>query len=442
MISRIINFMKTGIWEIRLKGLSPVKALFVRYLRIVILAVHEFRKDDCSRRASALTFYTLLNIVPVAAMVFGIAKGFGLEKLIESQIMQIAQKTNLQTDVTMRIITFSHSLLENTKGGLIAGVGVILLFWTIISILGIIEESFNAIWEVRQGRTLVRKFSDYITMMVFAPLLLIVSGSVTVVVSSRVRFIVHTIALLGDISSIIFFLLQLLPYLSIWVLLVLLYLGMPNTKVPLKSGILAGIVAGTLYQVIQGLYIKFQIGVTIYGAIYGSFVALPLFLAWLQLSWMIVLFGAEIAFASEHYETFGFQPDYSQISIASKKFIILEILQLVIKRFLRGEKPSSTREIAHTLEIPVRLVRQLLSELTGVGLVVETVEGMRNEAAFQPGRAIESITIKYALDAYEQQGGIQIPVAQSGEAEKISLCLKNISNIIEKTPGNVSLKEI
>jgi membrane protein len=157
---------------------------------------------------------------------------------------------------------------------------------------------------------------------------------------------------------------------------------------------------------------------------------------------MIVLFGAEIAFASEHYETFGFQPDYSQVSIASKKFLILEILQLVIKRFLRGENPFSAREIAHTLEIPVRLVRQLLYELTGVGLVVETVEGIRNEVAFQPGRPIESITIKYALDAYEQQGGIQIPVAQSDEGERISLHLKNISDIVEKTSGNVSLKEI
>jgi membrane protein len=381
-------------------------------------------------------------MVPVIAVVFGIAKGFGLEKLIENQILQMAEKANWQTDVTNQIIGFSHSLLENVKGGLIAGVGVILLFWTVISILGKIEESFNAIWEVKKSRTLLRKFSDYLTMMVLAPILFIISSSITVVVASQVKVIAQKIAFLGALSYVILFLLNLLPYLSIWFLLMILYFMMPNTRIPLRSGILGGIVAGTLFQIVQWVYIKFQIGVASYGAIYGSFAALPLLLAWLQLSWMIVLFGAEIAFANEHYETYGFQPDYSTLSVSSMKLIILRIFHLLIKKFSQGEKPLTASQIADALEIPVRLVRHLLSELTAAGLVVEIAKGARDEVTFQPGRSIENITLKYTLDAYEQYGSTYVPVAESDEAKKISMYLKEISAFIERAPGNIVLKEI
>jgi membrane protein len=442
MIARIFYFLKTGIWEIRLKDLPPLKAFLVKCLRVILLGFQEFIRNNCKKTASVLTYYSLLNTVPVVAVAFGIAKGFGLEKVIEKQILQMADKANWQSDITNQILAFSHKLLEQAKGGLIAGVGVILLFWTVISILGKIEESFNQIWEVRKPRTLVRKFSDYLTAMLLAPILLIISSSATVLVSTQVKVIVNKIGLLGVFSSLIIFLLNLLPYVSMWFLFAMIYMIMPNTRIPLRSGILGGIAAGTVFQIVQWIYIKFQIGVASYGAIYGSFAALPLLLAWLQMSWMIVLLGAEIAFAYEHYETFGFHPDYSRISFSSRKVLILRIFHLLTKKFSQGEKPLSTKQIAHALEIPVRLVRQLLYELTSVGLVVETAKGTKDEVAFQPGRTIENITMKYALDEYEKHGIAQIPENPSEEAEKILMFLRNMSEAIEKSPGNVRLKEI
>jgi membrane protein len=295
---------------------------------------------------------------------------------------------------------------------------------------------------MKKARTLLRKASDYLTMMVLAPILFVISSTITVAVASQVKVIAQKIAFLGALSYVILFLLNLLPYLSIWFLLMILYLMMPNTRIPLRSGILGGIVAGTLFQIVQWVYIKFQIGVASYGAIYGSFAALPLLLAWLQLSWIIVLFGAEIAFANEHYETYGFQPDYSALSVSSKKHLILKVFHLLIKKFSQGEKPLNASQIADALEIPVRLVRHLLSELTGAGLVVETAKGASDEVTFQPGRSIENITVKYALDAYEQYGSTQIPAAQSDEAKKISVTLKEISDFIERSPKNIVLKEI
>jgi membrane protein len=442
MVSRILYFFKTGIWEIKLKDLPPLEAFVIKYLRIILLASRGFIRDHCQKTASVLTYYSLLNIVPVVAVAFAMAKGFGLEKMIEKQILQMADKANWQADITNQIISFSHKLLEQAKGGLIAGIGVVLLFWTVISILGKIEESLNDIWEVGKSRTLIRKFSDYIAMMVFAPVLLIISSSATVLVASEVKVIVNKIALLGVFSKVIFLLLNLLPYVSIWVLLTMLYLIMPNVRIPLRSAILGGITAGTITQIVQWIYIRFQIGAASYGAIYGSFAALPLFLAMLQMSWMIVLLGAEIAYANEHYETFGFYPDYSRMSVYSKKILMLRIFHFLTKKFSLGEKPSSISQIAHALEIPVRLVRQLLHELSEVGLVVETSKGITSEVAYQPGRTIENITVKFALDEYEKYGITKIPDYQSDEVGKISKYLKDISETIEKSPANVRIKEI
>ena len=184
MHSKIMNFLKKDIWRIRLKSYSGSKSFFLRQLRIIVLAVRGFDEDKCMLRASALTFYSLLSIVPVIAMMFGVAKGFGLQKRIEIEVLK---KMQGQEEVGKRIIDFANSLLENASGGVIAGIGVAFLFWAIIKVLSNIEHSFNDIWGVRTSRTFGRKFSDYLSIMLICPILLIVSSSVTVFVASQVE---------------------------------------------------------------------------------------------------------------------------------------------------------------------------------------------------------------------------------------------------------------
>jgi membrane protein len=375
-------------------------------------------------------------------VLFAIGKGFGLDKIIETQIMKFAEMGNWPPEIVDRVINFSHTQLGQASGGLIAGIGVLFLFWTAISILGNIEESFNHIWEVRKSRTLMRKFSDYLALIVITPILIVVSSSITVVVASQIQLFIEKIAVLGPLGSMILFLLKLFPYLSIWALLVVNYLVLPNTKVPVRSALLAGVLTGTLYQVVQGIYIKFQIGVVRYGAIYGSFAALPLFLVWLQLSWLIVLFGAEIAYAHEHLETFGFHPDHSKISLSSRKLLIVRIFHLLVKNFQQGNGPLSATQISRGLEIPLRLTRHFLDELTRTGLVVETVKDNKNESTFQPGRDIEHLTVQVALGAYEGQGTTPVPVPSSEEASRISALLREIEEASKEGPGKTVLKEI
>ncbi len=439
MLSKLINFLQTDIWRIRLKNYPRSKSFFLRHLRVIVLAVRGFGENRCKFRASALTFFSLLSIVPVIAMMFGVAKGFGLEQRVETEVLK---KMQGQEEVARRIITFANSLLENASGGVIAGIGVVFLFWAIIKLLSNIESSFNDIWGVKIPRSIGRKFSDYLSIILICPFLLVISSSVTVVISSQVAVIIEKFSFFKALGPFIMFVLKLLPYCTIWIVFTFIFIFMPNTKVKLKSGLLAGVIAGTIFQVVQWIYINFQIGVARYGAIYGSFAALPLFLLWLQTSWLVVLFGAEISFAHQNVETYEFEPDSLSVSFSFKKLLSLLITHRLIVNFCNGRRPYDAAAISHALEIPIRLVREILFELVGSGILSEVKNDSNKDVSYQPAIDVGKLTIKYVVEALEKRGNSSIPVSQTNELSRLSSCLSTFADDIEKSPANILLKDI
>jgi membrane protein len=377
----------------------------------------------------------LLSIVPVIAVMFGISKGFGLQKQVEEQLLAKAEG---QQEAVTKVIDFANSLLANTNGGIIAGIGVAFLFWTIISVLSNIENSFNEIWGVIKPRSFGRKFGDYLSIMLVCPILLVMSGSMTIFVSSQIESIKEKIPLLQTFGPVFWLLLKLLPYAAVWILFTFIFAFIPNTKVRFISALIGGIVAGTIFQIVQWVYINFQIGVSNYGAIYGSFAALPLFLIWLQTGWLIVLFGAEVSFAHQNVETYEFEPDCLLVSHAFKRLLSLFITQKLVQRFCQGQEPSDASQLSHELDIPVRLVRELLYELSESGVLSEAKKG----DAYQPATDVDKITVKFVIDQLEQQGGADIPVIKSNELDKLSDSLRQLGAVIEKSPANVLLKNL
>ena len=439
IILKLITFIQTDIWRIRLATVSRRRSLLIRPLRIVLLALRGFDEDRCQLRASALTFYSLLSVVPIVAMAFGIAKGFGFEKLLEKQLLA---KVPGQEEVLHRIIEFARSLLENTKGGMIAGIGVVILLWTVVKVLGHIEHAFNHIWGIEESRTLGRKFSDYLSVTFICPVLFIVSGSVTVFISTQVTLVTERVALLGLFSSVIFLFIRLLPFCVIWVLFTFVYIFMPNTKVNFKSGLLAGVIAGTTYQLVQWAYITFQMGAAKYNAIYGSFAALPLFLIWLQISWLIVLLGAEICFAHQNVDTYEFEPDCLNVSSAFKRLLSLQIMHLMVTEFHTGRRPLTDVKISRILDIPIRLVRQILHDLVGSGIVSKTKTEEERQSGYQPARSTETMTVKCVIDALEHRGVGDLPVAQSKEVKALSDTMQAFEQAIEQSPANKLMKDL
>jgi membrane protein len=439
LISNFFSFIRTDIWRIRLDDLPFGKSFLIRQLRIIILAIRGYDEDKCFVRASSLTFYTLLSIVPVVAMFFGVAKGFGFEKVLERRLYENFPG---QEEILVKVVNFAHSLLQETQGGVIAGIGMAVLFWSVLKVLNNIERSFNEIWEIKTGRSWGRKFSDYLSIMLISPIFIIMSGSVTVFITTEVEQITQRIALIGMFSPLIFFMLKLLPYILVWMLFTFLYILMPNTKVNFKAGLVGGIVAGTLYQIAQFAYIGFQIGAARYSAIYGSFAALPLFLMWLQISWWIVLFGAELSFANQNVDTYEYEPDCLNISPGFKKLLTLQVTHLLIKNFSNGEKPLTYSQISNHLNMPVRLVHQIIFDLIESGLVSETRTKADKEFAYQPARDINKMTIQYVLEALDQSGTDDIPVAKTEDYQTLSDALQNFGEAMEISPANKLLKDL
>jgi membrane protein len=436
---KILNFFRHDLWRIPLETLSPKKSFLVRQARIIFLALRGFDENKCALRASALTFYSLLSVVPFAALAFGIAKGFGVQKLLEGELMS---RMEGQEEVFNYIITFANAALDNARGGLVTGVGVVVLILLIAGLLDSVEKSFDEIWGVRQPRTLGRRLSNYLAVLFVAPILFVISSSITVFVTTRIAEIVGSIGGLSLISPFVIRALNVLPYFVVWLLFVFIYIFMPNTKVNWSSGVLGGIVAGTVFQLLQWGYIAFQVKVTTYGVVYGSFAALPLFMVWLQLSWLIVLFGAEISFAHQNVETYKLESGALGASPSFKRLLALSVTHLCVKRFIKGDKPLSAPEIANILETPIRLTNQVLYDLVTCRILSES--GGENEKVvyYQPARSLDILSINFVVQSIDALCSEEIPILKSPEIDRILKCLKDFADIIEGSEANLLLKDI
>ncbi|MBF0490043.1 MAG: YihY family inner membrane protein [Candidatus Omnitrophica bacterium] len=439
LLKKLINFIDRDIWRIHTKKLSRRESFFIKQLRVVILALREFRDNKCQLSASALTFYTLLSIVPVFAMAFGIAKGFGFDQKLEQELLT---KFPGQEQTTQQVIGFANNLLKDAQGGLIAGIGVIVLFWTVVKVLNSIEESFNDIWGVKVGRSVGRKVNDYLSIMLICPFFMVASGAVTVFISTQVHFILTHLSFLGSFSSSLLLSLHILPYVIVWALFTFIYIFMPNTKVRFSSGLIGGIIAGTIYQIVQIVYIKFQIGVANSNLIYGSFSALPLFLIWLQMSWRILLFGAEVSFAHQNVDTYEFEQDCLNVSHAFRRLLALHITTVLVKRFTTGQTPLNAIQISDSLDIPIRLVQALLFELTRVGILTEIKEATHKQSTYQPARDIHQLTIYFVINALDKQKTGDIPPTDSLELTHLQESLKEFEDLIRLSPKNILLQDI
>ena len=438
-LSEIIQFLKSDIWKIPEKQFSLLRRFLINAVRVILITLKGLRQNDIHLRASGLTFYSILSIAPVLALGFGIAKGFGFEKALEGLIYEQLQG---QEQAAEKVVDFARATLENVRGGLVAGIGLVILFYTVIKILSHIESSFNDIWGIARPRSLGRKITDYFSLILICPVFFFVSSAVAVFLASEVRSATQEVWLLEAVGPVISLGLKLLPYVLLWFLFTFLYIFIPNTRVNFTSALLAGIIAGTIHGIFQQAYIIFQVGVSKYNAVYGSFAALPLFFIWLQISWLIVLLGAEVAFAHQNVNTAKYERETRLVSHSFKRLLSLQITHFLVKQFSSPKAAWDVMELSRALEIPIRLVNQILGELVDAGILSKvSVDGDR-DVGYQPARDTDTLTIKYIVDALEKNGVDDIPVGRSQALEKLSDNLKVFSDTLEASPANQRLKDI
>ncbi len=436
MLKKIRDFFEKDIWHISLKDKHKVWKIVIKQLRILMLSIRGFAEDKVQVRASALTFYTLLSIVPILAMAFGIAKGFGFDTVLENMLKQ-----NLSGNeaVLKEIMTFADRMLGRIKGSYIAGTGLVILIWSVMKVLGNIESSFNNIWQIKKSRGFSRKISDYISLVVIAPILVFVSSGFTV---SQVNDYFHNTFIISYIGPVIRFIVWFLSFSIIWFVFTLLYIVLPNTKVKFGAAFIGGVIAGTMFHILQWAYVNFQSLLSGYGAIYGSFAALPLFLIWLQYSWLIVLFGAEVAFAYQNVDSYEFETDTLHISNYNKRLLALLITHQIVMNFTKTIPPMTASEIADTLDVPIRVVRDIIYELQETGILSETVTQNIKEPAYQPAIDTSMLTISYVVSKFDKRGHDRLHACNTKELKELSEIMNSFYEDLDKSTKNKLLKAL
>ena len=397
-IEQIIQFLQVGMWRVSASDVSPVKYLLVGILKKLSLAIRFFTTKRVMTKAAALTYSTLLAIVPILAVVFAIARGFGYSKYIEVWFRESLESQPQAAEV---IIGFVNSYLVHTKSGIFFGIGLLFMLYTVLMLVSNVEDTFNEIWQVKKPRSLFRTFTDYLAMFFCFPIIIVLTSGISIFMAT-IADSMHDFLMLGPALR---FLIDLIPYVLMSGMFIALYIFMPNTHVKPKCVIIPGILAGIAMQGLQIFYIHSQIFLSGYNAIYGSFAALPLFMLWVQISWTICLFGAELCYANQYLDYYDYDANTSEISYRYRTMLCALLMSRICHRFANGGKPYTATALRDETSIPIRIVNDLLYEMIDAGLIIEITSDEKGETShFMPAEDIKNLTLGTMIDKLESRG--------------------------------------
>jgi len=396
-INRTLNFIRFDIWRITEHELSRSRRIAYRFIKTIILGIRGFIDEDLNVKASALTYSILFAIIPLFAMIIAIAKGFGIEKLIRSSL----EGTLIgQADLIPTVMQFVERYLDTTQGGLFIGIGLAVLFYSVMNFFMQVEKAFNGIWQVKKSRSLIRQFTTYFSSILIIPIFIVFSSGLSIFINSAIAQ-----SFLYDVlSPLLRFGVKFTPYIIDWIVFTVMYMVIPNTKVRFYNALIAGVVAGTAFQLFQFMYIHGQVYLSRYNIVYGSFAAIPLLLLWLQISCLIVLLGAEISYASQNFRNFEFELDTKNISTRYKNFLTLFITYVVVKQFEEQKPPLSSNEISDNYRLPVGIVNQILTRLVEVSIFIEVFHEETKLKNFQPAIDINQLTVSLLFSKLDNHG--------------------------------------
>ena len=433
-LSDIITFFtdtvfRKGAGEYR----NPVARWAVRQYKLLFYTVQGLSSHGTMVRSAALTFYTLMSLVPVVALVFAVVKGFGLAEGLEQNLYEVLPQS---PEVIDYVVGFAQKALARPQGGWVALVGVLTLFWAVIKVFGSIEDAFNNIWEVRSTRSAARKYGDYIAVVVVAPILWVIS-------SSMGNYAAEILGVAG--SPALEVLSRAGSLVVAWVMFTFIYVVLPSTKVRFTAALTAGVVAGTAFVLFQWGYVYLQRWMTSYNAIYGSFAALPLFLLWMQISWEILLLGGELSFAYQNVARFDEERESLLVSYDCRRKLMVGVMLLVSRAFRDGRGAVSFSEIRDRLDVPTRIMNNILYTLVQARMLSEIrTEGTDYDLEYAPARDISTLRVYDILSAVDSHGFGRdtIDMRSNRELRRSAEVVERLKDVTRASTENVLLTEL
>ncbi|HJY82594.1 MAG TPA: YhjD/YihY/BrkB family envelope integrity protein [Candidatus Binatia bacterium] len=401
--ARITQFAKQDLWTTDLATVPLFQRVGIQALRLVLAVGLEFRHRLLDARAAGLVYTTLLSLVPFLAVMFSVLKAFGVHHEIEPLLTQSLEPLGPKgVEITATIIGF----VDNLKVGVLGIVGVAGLFYTTYSLIDKIEQALNAIWMVRQGRSWGRKFADYLSAVLVGPVLVFTAFGL--LASMQSNTVVQRLMEIQPFGSLLLWTAALVPFLMLCSVFTFFYKFIPNTQVNIGSAFVGGIAAAILWGIAGEVFAKFVAASAKYSAIYSSFAVLILFLLWLYAAWLIVLIGAQFSFFHQHPTAYLSRLLWQQGTHAFRERLALNVLVLLARRYLKGERPLRPSELALELHLPVSLVEEQVENLVESGWIGVMHEPKGVSLLTPP----ELISVKDVLDAAREgnQAGVRVPI--------------------------------
>lgn len=398
-VSRIINrgidfwnYAATGVWKDTRRNWK------INVLKTISLSARSFLNGDLQTQACAMTYRTMLAIVPALAMVFAIGRGFGFQNLLQGQLYKIFPG---QQGLINQMLGFVDKYLSTASEGIFVGIGLLVLLWTLISLLSNVEDTFNLIWGVKQGRSIWRKLTDYTAMLLILPMLMICAAGLQMMMTKTLQMFMH-ISLLTPVVSVC---IEIASWVFTWLFFTAVYMLIPNARVKFKNALIAGIFSGTGFLILQWLFVSGQMYVARYNAVYGSFSFLPLLLVWVQLVWVVCLSGAVLCYSSQSIFQFSFANDIDTISIDYRRRISLAVATVAVQSFEKNLTPPTVLSLVRDYDMPVRLVTLISDRLVEAGILSRVLLDKEKEiVGYQPAHDTSTITVASVSEALDNLG--------------------------------------
>lgn len=396
LLERLGLFFTEEIWAVRVRELRRGRALLYRASRVAYSTVRGFFANRLTVRAAALTYYSVLSVVPFLAFAFAVLKGFGAyASFIEGTARPFLHETFGGNAALLGSLERIIQFVDRTGVSTLGAVGLLVLVYTCVSLLSSVEEILNEIWGATTKRSILRQVTDYVTLLVTTPLLVVAGATVaTAAQSSRVVLFLRNAL---DLGGVIDFFLQFTSLAVVAVAFFAIYVILPNVRVRPLSAALGAAVAGVLWQGALVLYVKFQVGMSSYNALYSVLSAIPIFLVWTYVSWLVVLVGAQVAASHQNERVVRQQFRVRRMDSALRENLALASAAHVARDFLSGGPSCTPAALAERLQVPLLMIEGILDGLARAGLLAQTAAG--GEVRYLPARDLDTIRVEDVRDA-------------------------------------------
>lgn len=425
------NYFNIGVWS------DGRRKWWINVVRTLNLSINSFLNRDIQTQACAMTYRTMLAVVPALALLIAIGRGFGIQNILEEELFKLFPAQHMAIEYGIRFV--DSYLRESSSEGIFVGIGIVFLLYTLISLIGNMEDSFNLIWGGVQGRSFWRKITDYTAMLMILPVLMICASGISLMLSTTLNSILH----FSFMTPLVTVFLEIAQWVMIWLFFGAIYMLLPNTRVKIVNALISGVFAGTGFMVLQWLFVTGTLYVTRYNAIYGSLAFLPLMMLWMQLVWVIIMAGAVICYSSQNVFAFSLDREVGSISFSYRVQAIVAICTVITRRFIDEQPAPTARDLMDAYNFPARLVTNVTDLLCRAGIVSRVLIPERKDVvAYQLAVDPSAFSLQFLADRIEKIGSSNfVPGFSTNFAGVISVVGRLQDNLGEEA-GKILIRDI